>query len=242
MKKAAVRHRDSRDSRDDCLLTILLSTEFSWFSWAFTSSVFRGWISASESLLSIAAHSSVFRCPSPPSPATTERAVGIDFGIYIKKSTKIFWYYPIFMLETFNGRWANQCTVTELDTKHHSYQRSPTWNNGERLWDAGTALFLLQRRKSALLDPDKDGYSPYAGRTNWSVGLPQEKHAKSSFCCKDFLPPPVYVTLTPGWRGERKHSWPLYPNIRLFPTVMSTWASPGEREREREKQTPVYSV
>jgi len=32
MKKAAVRQRDSRDSCDDCLMMILLSTEFSWFS------------------------------------------------------------------------------------------------------------------------------------------------------------------------------------------------------------------
>lgn len=184
MKKAAVRHRDSRDSRDDCLLTILLSTEFSWFSWAFTSSVFSGWISASESLLSIVAHSSVFRHPSPLPPATMERAVKTDFGVH-KKNDKIFCYYLIFTLETFNRSWANERIVTQSDTMCCWYWRSPTWSNRERLWAAGIALFLQGRRKSALLDPDKEGYSLYTEWTDWSGGLPCKKaHQMLLFAAK----------------------------------------------------------
>lgn len=140
MKKAAVRHRDSRDSPED--LTILLSTKFSWFSWAFTSSVFRGWISASESLLSITAHSSVFRHPSPPSLQQRKEKLKYILKYILKTPIKIFCYYLIFTLETFNGRWANQCIVTELDTTHCWCRRSPTQSNGESPWNAGTTPIL----------------------------------------------------------------------------------------------------
>lgn len=117
MKKAAVRHRDSRESCDDCLLTILLSTEFSWFSWAFTSSAFRGWISASESLLSIAAHSSVFRRPSPPSPATMERAVKTDFGIYPKNPSK-------YSVTTWYSRWKHLMGGGQISVLSQSWIQS----------------------------------------------------------------------------------------------------------------------
>lgn len=139
---------------------------------------------------------------------------------------KIFCYYLIFRLETLNERWANQCIVTELDTTHCWCQRSPTQSNGESPWNAGTAPILLQRRKSTLLELDKEGYRPHAERTDCFAGLPQEKHPKSSFCCKDLLLSPVYVSLTPQlerWKETlvtfiSQHKAVLYCNVHLsFP-------------------------